>query len=106
MSDLINMDPALLTPAQRVRRDVALQQASQTQFQSDFGQPDPNSSMPPNDGQPDDNFRVPSVTEPGLLAMVARANAAKIELDLSPKYGALLDKYIHVSCAFLPFCYL
>ena len=86
------MDPSLLTPAQRVMRDMALQQLSE--FDSDV----PGPEVPPNEGQSAHDLRAPSAAEPSLHAMAARANTAKIELELSPKYGAMLDKYIHVSC--------
>ncbi|KAE9394550.1 hypothetical protein BT96DRAFT_998459 [Gymnopus androsaceus JB14] len=93
MSDLIMMDPSLLTPAQHVMRDMALQQLSK--FDSDV----PGPKVPPNEGQSAHDLQAPSAAEPSLHAMAAQANMAKIELELSPKYGAILDKYIHASTA-------
>ena len=90
------MDPELLTPVQCVRRDMAMQQQSETNSQSNASGPESDTPFL-SGGQPVGNLQPSSGIEPSLQAMVAHANTAKMELELTPRYAALLDKYINVS---------
>ncbi|KAJ3711065.1 hypothetical protein C8R42DRAFT_648468 [Lentinula raphanica] len=52
-----------------------------------------------DDGQTSFSASFLSASKLSLNALVASGTSAKAELELTPKYGALLDKYIHASAA-------
>ncbi|KAJ3965957.1 hypothetical protein EV361DRAFT_1037204 [Lentinula raphanica] len=109
-NDLLTMDPSLLTPAQRVRRNMQLRSYSTQSETPMSGLNAPGSSTPSASSESDapspsaEEHRLcgplfAPASDLSLSAMVTLATAAKADLELSPKYGAMLDKYIRASPA-------
>ncbi|KAH7875340.1 uncharacterized protein C8R40DRAFT_1069372 [Lentinula edodes] len=95
--DLTVMDPTLLTPAQRIMREMQLQATSQP----------PTNNTESDDDTFDTSDNLPSRTphmsisnsQAERQAILATANSVKTELGLSQKYSGWLDKFVNSSCA-------
>ncbi|KAJ3870571.1 hypothetical protein F5051DRAFT_447483, partial [Lentinula edodes] len=95
--DLTVMDPTLLTPAQRIMREMQLQATSQP----------PTNNTESDDDTFDTSDNLPSRTPHMLIsnsqaerqAILATANSVKTELGLSQKYSGWLDKFVNSSRA-------
>ncbi|KAF9070337.1 hypothetical protein BDP27DRAFT_1362629 [Rhodocollybia butyracea] len=76
-TDYTSLDPSLLTPAQRIMREMQLHEQAnpQTQF-----------NLPPDD-----------LENGSAGALISLANTLKTEFDLPPKYCAWADRYVNSS---------